>query len=280
MITLTKDKISKYLHNSELYDLIESNDQFNIPLEFYKELLLIETNNDLIYYCNILNYWGVRYIPIDLYKYVFNNKKTIDITQLSNPLVKLINMIIYDIEYVNIDEFNNIFLIFKYNFNQSVNKHFYPEGITHLVFGRDFNQVVNDLPDTITHLTFGWDFNQSVDNLPKSITHLTFGSHFNQLVNNLPSSITHLTFSNNFNQLVNNLPNNIIYLYFGNSFNKSVDNLPKHITHLTFGWNFNQPVNNLPNSITHLTFWWSYKQNLNNLPKSIINIDYKSIYNY
>ena len=60
-----------------------------------------------------------------------------------------------------------------------------------------FNRLIDNLSlikSSITHLTFGWDFNQSVDNLPSSLTHLTFGHCFNQLVDNLPSTINHLTF--------------------------------------------------------------------------------------
>jgi len=62
----------------------------------------------------------------------------------------------------------------------------------------------SNLPNRITHLNFGWDFNQPVNNLPNStrqgealtvgracalITHLAFGRNFNQSLNNLPKNV-------------------------------------------------------------------------------------------
>ncbi len=60
--------------------------------------------------------------------------------------------------------------------------------------------------NSIQNLIFGDDFNQMVDNLPNSIQSLTFGKSFNQMVDNLPNSIQSLTFSWTFDKLFNNLP--------------------------------------------------------------------------
>jgi hypothetical protein len=44
-----------------------------------------------------------------------------------------------------------------------------PSSITHLTFGKFFNQEVNKLPSSITHLTFGDEFSQKVEKLPKEL---------------------------------------------------------------------------------------------------------------
>jgi len=114
--------------------------------------------------------------------------------------------------------------------------------ITHLTFGRNFNEHVNNLPQTITHLEFGYYFNKPVDHLPKAITHLEFGYYFNEPVDSLPPNITHLMFGINFNRTVNHLPQKITHLTFGINFNRTVNHLPQTITHLEFGLDFNKPV--------------------------------------
>jgi hypothetical protein len=81
---------------------------------------------------------------------------------------------------------------------------------------------VTELPSTLTHLTFGKYFDQKVNNLPKTLTHLTFGEHFNQKVNNLPKTLTHLTFDNNskFDKEVNELPLTLTNIIFGEYFDQ------------------------------------------------------------
>src|SRR5690606_19243273 len=103
-----------------------------------------------------------------------------------------------------------------------------------LIAGAGFNKRVY-VPSSVVQLVFGRFFNQSIDNLPSSIKYLIFGEAFNYPIDRLPSSITHLTFGANFNQ--------------------SIRGLPSSITHLGLGWFFNQPIYDcLPNSIIHLTF--------------------------
>lgn len=53
---------------------------------------------------------------------------------------------------------------------------------------------IKKYPSKLTHLKFGIEFNQPIDNLPKSLTHLILGDNFNQPIDNLPNSITQLTF--------------------------------------------------------------------------------------
>ena len=54
-------------------------------------------------------------------------------------------------------------------FNQELTKDSIPNSVTHLTFGRDFNQQIDILPNSITHLTFGNDFNQTINNLPNKM---------------------------------------------------------------------------------------------------------------
>jgi len=84
-----------------------------------------------------------------------------------------------------------------------------------------------NIPFKVTHLTFGFDFNQPINNcIPSSVSHLIFGFRFNQPIKDItPSSVTHLTFGELFDQPINNC-------------------IPSSVSHLTFGWHFNQPINN------------------------------------
>jgi hypothetical protein len=55
---------------------------------------------------------------------------------------------------------------------------------------------IKNYPNTLTHLNFGWEFNQPIEVrvLPQSLTHLTFDGYFNQPIEKdvLPQSLTHL----------------------------------------------------------------------------------------
>ncbi len=77
------------------------------------------------------------------------------------------------------------------------------------------NFIPKKYPKKLNHLIFGKKFNQSVDNLPNTITTLAFGEDFNKLVNNLPNNITFLSLCYRFNQPVDNLPNSITVLVLG-----------------------------------------------------------------
>ena len=106
-ITLTKRNIYKLYHDSELYNLIESDDEFNIPSDYYIETIKIDSINDFIYMCNIVNYWGFKRVPIELYLYVFKNN--IDLTQLNEELcnsftIEQIVTIIKHVKELYIDE--------------------------------------------------------------------------------------------------------------------------------------------------------------------------------
>lgn len=261
-ICITKNDIPDYLKDSFLFESIESNDLFEISLDYFDKEFIIKTLDDLIKYIRILDFWMIKRIPIEIYKYVFNNKKDINIEKINeifnNNYIIIGIQIIIDHVYKFKFGSKNIYLKFGSEFNQQLDCSILPNSITHITFGENFNQSLHTiLPNSITHLIFDYysNFNQPLPvNLPEYITHIIFGecSKFNQpLLYKLPKSISHLTFGRNFNQPINN-------------------KLPESITHLTFGYYFNQSFeNNLPKSITHLTLYRSSTKKLENLPKTI-----------
>jgi hypothetical protein len=128
------------------------------------------------------------------------------------------------------------------------------QNIRHIDFGDSFNKnvdVLNNLPN-VESIIFGKSFNQQVENLPKTLTAITFGKSFNQSVNCLPQKLTSLTFGQEFDQPVNCLPQTLISLTFGFNFDQPVDNLPKRLKWLTFAFSFWQRVDNLPSG-----FWFT-----------------------
>jgi phage-related protein len=168
----------------------------------------------------------------------------------------------------NLDNLNHIMFDAGFDERVDMSSGDMPKNLTHLTFGRFFNQDVrNRLPPNLTHLTFDWNFDQDIRNgLPTTLTHLTFGDDFNQDVRNgLPDNLTHLTFAYSFNQDIRNgLPDTLTHLKFGNRFNQDVRNgLPPNLTHLTFDWEFNQDVRNgLPSTLTHLIFGYNFRQDI------------------
>jgi len=145
-----------------------------------------------------------------------NYNKQIDIN-----LLLTYNKIIFSNYMLTDDLFerysNNDFYDLKYIgsiYNQYLKLH---KNLINLIFDYYFNLPVK--LSNITHLTFGKDFNQPVE-LPLNITHLTFGEDFNKFIK-LSSNLILITFGNCFNQPVELSPN-IIYLTFGWDFNQSI----------------------------------------------------------
>ena len=252
------------------------------------DVYLIKYNNELL--IKILNNFGEqidnkKYEPVIKYidkNFTNDEKRRIDFLLSKIPNFYEYNLKPYGIE-IELTPDNKILTLeinsISDNELQEMIKLKLLEIITHLTFGRFFNQIVNNLPTSIIYLTFGQLFNKAVDNLPKNITHLTFRSNFDQRVDNLPKNITHLTFGVYFDQRVDNLPKNITHLTFGDMFNQPVDNLPDSITHLIFGDMFRQKIDNLPNSITHLTFGSLYNVSIYKFPNSLTCLTFGSDFN-
>lgn len=74
--------------------------------------------------------------------------------------------------------------------------------LTHLKFGRKFNQSIDKLPRTLTHLTLGCEFNQPITKLPPMLRYLSIAEgytndysttyQFNQSITGLPASLLDL----------------------------------------------------------------------------------------
>ena len=61
-ISLTINDIPDFLKDSELYKNIESDDSFDVPIEFFKKELIIRTFKDLLSYIKIFDYWMINKI--------------------------------------------------------------------------------------------------------------------------------------------------------------------------------------------------------------------------
>jgi hypothetical protein len=148
--------------------------------------------------------------------------------------------------------------------------------VKYLIFGKNFDQPINDWLPSVMHLQLGRFFNQSIKNsenlsnvtdltlncnlmlrcpVPGTITRLTFGEHFNYTINkHMLGNITHLTFGDNFNQKIKDcIPQSVTHLTFGELFNQSIKTdinsagnirigIPSSVTHLTFGNRFDQSI--------------------------------------
>jgi len=168
--------------------------------------------------------------------------------------------------------------------------------LTHLTFGRQFEQPVDslELPNTLLYLEFGHYFDQPVSKLklPHSLTHLVFGRWFNKPVHELNSkSLTHLVFGENFEHPIFLEKNNDKFPSLTNltvqpCLDHSVDNLDLHfctsLKHLKFngyiGLWFYVIVDKikLPDSLTHLEFghWFNQPVDKLRLPNSLTHLTF------
>ena len=77
--TITINDIPEFLKDSELCKNIESDDSFDVPIEFFKKELIINTFEDLIDYIKIFDYWMINKIPDEFYDWIFKNKNKINL---------------------------------------------------------------------------------------------------------------------------------------------------------------------------------------------------------
>ena len=59
-ISLTINDISEYLKDSELLKNIESDESFEVLIEFFRKEIIINTFDDLIDYIKIFDYWMIN----------------------------------------------------------------------------------------------------------------------------------------------------------------------------------------------------------------------------
>jgi len=178
-------------------------------------------------------------------------------------------------------------ITFGSNFNQSVDDlcSLSSGSLTHLTFGDHFNKPLRylHLASLLTHITFGFYFNQPCDkfSLPKSLTHLSFGANFDQPMDDTcidgTVSLTHLTFGTFFNKPVNclSLAKSLTHLKFGYYFDQPIENVifSTQLTCLEFGDRFDQPLGtNLPDNLKFVTFGYNFNKSVDNLPKTITHL--------
>jgi len=135
--------------------------------------------------------------------------------------------------------------------------------------------------NNITEIIFGWDFNQLIDNLPNGIKNIIFCSYYYDLpIDNLPNTIELIKLSKYFDHPLDNLPDSIHTIYFGEYFNQRLDNLPISIKNLYFPitGQFNRKFINLPENLEILLLPRNYSKRFDNVPNSMIKLNVHNNY--
>ncbi len=138
-----------------------------------------------------------------------------------------------------------------------------PYTIRYIKFNNKFNYYINTLAETnISHIIFGNNFNNPVDNLPWVIEYLYFGDEFNQGLENLPGCLKKLLFSiaSKFNQKLDCLPNCLEYLFLPADYSFQLNNLPNFLLHLELCFDYSHTLNNLPKSLEKFIFYSTNRQ--------------------
>ena len=125
-----------------------------------------------------------------------------------------------------------------------------PNSLTHLTFGRNFNQEVNKLPNSLTHLTFGYCFNKKID-IPFTIKYLKLNCNNLHIIDYLPDNIEELELGYYFNLELNNLPTSIkkITFYKNSCYNKELNCLPKFLECIQLPRNYDKKLLNTSNNL-------------------------------
>jgi len=190
----------------------------------------------------------------------FNNFEYVEIPDIIHKCPKNVKHINFVAQRMTPNRFviKHISMQFDYFFSQ-----FKDGAITSLksvIIEDNFdNSIKYCLPSSVTHLTFGKHFNQPIESR-KMLSHIAFDEQLFE--NGIPATITHLTFGDNFNQPIKYcLPPSVTHLKFGYFFNQSIKNcIPPSVTHLEFGIFFNRSLNNIPLSVQEIKIYKSYRR--------------------
>lgn len=139
-----------------------------------------------------------------------------------------------------------------------------PQKIKYIKFHDNYNHNIDNLAESkITHIIFGNDFNCLVQNFPWTIEYLYFGNKFNQKLEYLPNSLIKLIFNpfSIFNQELDLLPNSIEYLFLPVNYSQKLNNLPNSLLHLELEHKYPHTLNNLPKSLSKFIFYYKYESN-------------------
>ena len=175
--------------------------------------------------------------------------------------MKYMNIPKYSEKYVkgnsNVDNLFFAFIQnFKYciNYKQSINKIIYHNFLCKLSHNKSIKNT--------THVTFGYDFNQPLDDSIKKSAYLQINNKFNQPLDDSIKNATHVQFGYSFNQPLGDSIQNATHVEFGINFNQPLGDSTKNATHVQFGWNFNQPLGDSIKNATHVEFGINFNQPL------------------
>ena len=207
-ITLTdNNEITAHIPNSQLqekfFQLLEIESKFDEE-EYLVELFELE---------NLKNIHKIKFAT----KIVFDLKSSnehIDLIDLTD-FVRLKSMCV-----ICGDIFEKILL---------------PENLKEIIFSKDFNSQLSNLPSnlSILNLQFSHNYNCVLDNLPLGLKELYLNSNYSHPLNYLPESLEKLFFNckvsyaHNFDNLPNNIKELQINKHFLNKINKFPTNLKK-----------------------------------------------------
>ena len=155
-----------------------------------------------------------------------------------------------------------------------------------LKFSHKFNEpICRNIVDiikgnNITEIIFGWDFNQLIDNLPNGIKNIIFCSYYYDLpIDNLPNTIELIKLSKYFDHPLDNLPEGLINLYLSNDTNYDLNNLPNTLELLRSG-NRDIKINILPQSLKELTLPRYHLYKIDCFPPNLLTLQISYYYNY
>jgi hypothetical protein len=156
-----------------------------------------------------------------------------------------------------------------------------------IVFIDTFNQHINECtwPESLTSIDFGYNFDQSislwdVSYLPYNLTRLILSHNFTKIITKYPSKLTHVYYGYRMHCHISDLPDSLQFMSFNrecwyNSFIK----FPNNLAHLHLGYAYNYALNDLPQSLTHLVTSMKYNIELLNLPLNLIYLEIGNSYN-
>ena len=103
-ICININDIPYYLKESKLYENIDSDESFDVPIEYFRKEFVINTFDDLVLYIKIFDYWMINNTPNKFYNWIFDNKDKINMDILNDlfPMNYLINEIKIIIKSENI----------------------------------------------------------------------------------------------------------------------------------------------------------------------------------
>ena len=169
-----------------------------------------------------------------------------------------------------------------------------------IVFGKSFNQNLENIPSNVERIYLGKYFQKSLTNIPSHVKSICFandsifynyldylhddveelilGDNYDTVITKLPSNLKTLVLGCGYNLKINAF-GNLKYLDIGNSYTYSLDNLPNSLRTLVIGGEFNNYIK-FPDELENFIIKkdCAYNRTLNDLPKSLIYLSIKNNY--